>query len=243
MEKVYPPPPFMGKNTRRLFQGVKTHKGYLKRVGAAPSTESNGCMMRCIPLLWTTEGDLEEDVRITNDNDVCVEACLALWKIFRGLRLGEDPLECLTQTASETVHPDVQRAILDGQAHIPRDLGTSKGWVVHPLYVLALVLSEYGPTIKAMRATLVALNSTYRGSDSDTIGAIVLGVLGGVIGRERLLKSAFFLKAYETVVTADSSEGDAPRPAIYQPSGKGLGGPSESFDELVEEFVKVVGSG
>lgn len=239
LKKCYPPPPFMGNNTRRLFQGVRTVKGHLNRAQSRPSTESNGCMMRCIPLLFCPEEDLEADVRITNNNETCIEACLTLRNIFRGLIEGKDTKLLLEEIISERKSP-VTRAISAGVKESNWDLISSKGWVGHPLYVLSLVLTRFGPTVKAMRATLVELNLIHRGCDSDTIGAIVLGVLGGVVGRERLLRSAFFKKAYETVVMADSTKGDLPRPAIYQPSGKGLGSGGVSFDELVEALVEVV---
>lgn len=237
-KRIYPLPPMMGKNTRRLFQGIKTLKSYYRRATEVPSTESNGCMMRCIPLLFFSDQDLEEDVRLTNDNDVCVAACLALKRIFQGLVGGLSVSEALGSATG--LHRLVDQAIEAGQRQTPRDLVSSKGWVVHPIYVLSVALTTKGATVEAMREVLRFLNLTARGCDSDTIGAIVLGVMGGVIGRERLMASPYFAKMFEAVCSVDSVQGELPRPSRYQPSNLGLGSEGEYFDDLVEALVRVI---
>lgn len=45
--------PFLGKNTKNLFKGVKTYRGYIKRYEkfSNPDNQSNGPLMRCYPLV------------------------------------------------------------------------------------------------------------------------------------------------------------------------------------------------
>lgn len=89
---------FMGRNTRALFGGVKTYKGYVKHYQERFSNEkvmedaqSNGCLMRCYPfaIFKCLLGDkvdewIKDDCYATNPSSVsldCVKAyisCLVL---------------------------------------------------------------------------------------------------------------------------------------------------------------------
>jgi len=81
----------MGKNTRSLFYGVTTVKGYDKRFQKfskeTTPPESNGCLMRCSPFALlsedTWEAALVEDVNLTNPCPNAREACIAYVKCLR----------------------------------------------------------------------------------------------------------------------------------------------------------------
>lgn len=70
----------MGKNTRALFKGVTTIKGYQKRwdniFKDTPEdtwTQSNGSLMRCSLLAFCNENDIVEDCRLTNPHKINID--------------------------------------------------------------------------------------------------------------------------------------------------------------------------
>jgi ADP-ribosyl-[dinitrogen reductase] hydrolase len=61
----------LGKNTRALFKGIKTIKGYNNRIVKNNTSQSNGAMMRCSPLaLLSTNDCIIEDCYLTNPNKI-----------------------------------------------------------------------------------------------------------------------------------------------------------------------------
>lgn len=70
----------IGKNTRELFKGIKTIKGFRKRydnkfgktIEINSWTQSNGALMRCFPLIYSIDSDIITDCMITNPSPVCV---------------------------------------------------------------------------------------------------------------------------------------------------------------------------
>jgi len=76
--------PFLGNNTRALFHGIKTYRGYENRWEGAHSvpeeswSQSNGCLMRCSPLAVLQSADwragAELDCRLTNPHPVCIDS-------------------------------------------------------------------------------------------------------------------------------------------------------------------------
>lgn len=77
----------IGKNTRQLFKGIKTKRGYENRYAAINTgNQSNGALMRCAVLSVTRNPALyEADCRITNPNQVCINTNLIYLKLIEGL--------------------------------------------------------------------------------------------------------------------------------------------------------------
>lgn len=93
----------MGRNTRRLFKGIKTIRGFRDRhevrFFASPDRRSpvrpNGALMRCSPLAVlppsTMDVFAETDCWLTNPNRVSVDACLVYLHTLRGILSGDEP--------------------------------------------------------------------------------------------------------------------------------------------------------
>lgn len=171
---------FMGKNTRELMKGVKTVKGYEKRKAKQTvSSQSNGSLMRASPLalLKNWKENTIIDTSLTNDNDVNRESSLIYVSLLRTLLYGYNfECEIKEKSVKKVLESAVKGKILDIS-------GKSKGWVLHGLYATFITYFN---------------NSSYEGSmdyimenfvgniDTDTIMAIVGGVMGASIGFKKM---------------------------------------------------------
>lgn len=127
---------FMGNNTRALFQGVKTIKGYEKRMlnSESANSQSNGCLMRSCPLAlvknWREA--VEIDVYLNNPNQVCLESVGAYIAAMRQLLKGNSKEKALEKALKEVSLSEVQETIHQGQEY--RNITEMKGWVLYALY-------------------------------------------------------------------------------------------------------------
>ena len=236
----------MGKNTRRLFYGVKTVKGYEQRYNKAlqedlNQTQSNGSLMRATPLALLVDlddpdsfKDVIEDIYLSNPNPVNEEAGLiyvtALALALRGVK-EEIILDTITQEA-EGMSPEIKVVIYQVNEGLARDIKTNKGWVVHSLYCSLMSLRYYHLAIEEdnERSFTTAINEIIlMGGDTDTNGAIAGGLLGALVGYQRLLKQGQ-AENIDIIRNIKTEEGDFPRPDIYHP---------KSIDELAERLVKI----
>src|SRR5579871_6228817 len=88
---------FIGRNTRRLFKGIKTIKGYENRFNNLTSDEkrnmqSNGSLMRASPLAISfSEESIREDCYVTNPNETNFYCNIVYLEVLNGLLEIDEP--------------------------------------------------------------------------------------------------------------------------------------------------------
>lgn len=227
--------PMMGKNTRRLFQGVKTIKGYEQRYNKAlqedlEEVQSNGSLMRASPLaIFINLDDLDSfspvvtDTRLTNPNRINEEASLIYTSAIAMALEGETADNILNAIAEskEQYAPEIEEAIDQAMAGTIRNVKENKGWVVHALYAALLGLSYYDTLVKDIQVEAPFSESLNQiiilGGDTDTNGAIAGGLLGAYIGYDTMQKEAVTKQNIEIINATKTEEADFPRPEEYHP--------------------------
>jgi ADP-ribosyl-[dinitrogen reductase] hydrolase len=187
----------LGRNTRRLFHGVKTYRGYLNRWARfedeLKECESNGSLMRASPLVFAIPGDekdensddedAKDDYALTNPNSVNQHATGIYRSVLEFIYSGTDKDEIAIWLAMVAVDSDapesVKEAILDAlKRDAKRDLsGRTKGWVCHCLFA-ALHAFLYHDTMEAAMAWIVTQPNT----DADTNAAVAGALFGAYLG-------------------------------------------------------------
>lgn len=182
--------PFMGKNTRALFKGVKTLRGYCGRYkkegGDDNPSQGNGCLMRCAPLAAIRDRGLaalaaKRDCAVTNPTcPAPVQFYVTvLWRLLAGDPIAEaadvdGDAVFLTQDA--LMVDTVNGALGDGDRDVT---GETKGWVYHALWVAVRALKKLGggESVHEILGWAVRL-----GGDTDTNAAIAGAALGAAVG-------------------------------------------------------------
>ena len=204
----------LGKNTRMLMKGVKTVKGYQKRYDEmdTSTSQSNGTLMRCYPLVllpdWKEASDV--DVNITNPNPVNRECNLIYLGLLQYFIFGEKPiLSCKCAEIRKVI-----QSALDGQI---LDVSVNKGWVVWPIYVSLITLLNTSSFEEGMDYINKHFFGTLKHpSDTDTIMAIAGGLLGARYGISKMEKEK---KTKKNIVLLDKyfeNNKSGERPALSQ---------------------------
>lgn len=211
---------FLGYNTRKLLNGVKTVKGYQARwyaLRAQPPTlwsQSNGCLMRCAPLAVLPEGEWRAaatlDCNLTNFHPVCVNAVTVYLRAARELLEGVSPAEATAKALLEASEYDVLQAVEAGRAQRVRDVTSNKGWVVHALYCAFLALNDRRTALQDKIDHVVRLSG-----DTDTNAAIAGSLLGILHGEEAMLAETRTGANLRTILECDLSFGPLARPERY----------------------------
>ena len=215
----------MGKNTRRLFHGVKTVKGYQQHYDKAmkedlETTQSNGSLMRATPLalLIDPETSVKEDVYLSNPNHINEEAAqIYVMMVALALR-GADEEEIFKKVFEgfENYSPYIQNVLRQIETFETRDLKENKGWVLHALYAALLALKYYEERNDELYT--VSINEVIlRGGDTDTNAAIAGGLLGALIGYEQMSQEPDQKENIDILMNAKTEGGSFPRPTLYHP--------------------------
>lgn len=235
------PPSFQGRNTRKLLVGVKTLKGYESRfkklISSGEVSESNGPLMRHLPFVFLSglsernfNGD--EDVNITNPNDICRDACFiyryTILKIKEGFVTRKEIRSHLVEVFKRKIPG------LRDKLEIKKSFsGKEKGWIWHPIAYLVWCLENFSIRVASLRKIADDLLLNRRGCDSDTVLSIVFGAYGCWLGAEALLADEWFSSCFQKVLSCDSSKGEFPRPDKF--SFKNIYG---SLPELWKSFER-----
>lgn len=176
----------LGRNTRSLFKGVKTVKGYENRYKKTfppgeEVTQSNGSLMRAYPLIFVQDPKL--DTELTNPNPVnilCTEIYVRLLKDAFNNVPKKDTVKWLKNIqGAETVKTAIMEAIEKKDRNIQ---GGGKGWVVHGLYA-AIYGYLHFDNFTDMYSWIIK-----KWGDTDTNAAIAGAVKGVELGYNRLLE-------------------------------------------------------
>lgn len=184
--------PFLGKNTRRLFYGIKTVQGYQNRKYKIDFSlvQSNGSLMRAFPLilLFYLQPDLVfqraiEDTNLTNQNPVNQDATVIYLLMLYSALIGEIGSQALPNILEKCQTEPIRNAIQEAINKKMRMVNEQKGWVAHAIYLAArawLKVEErktYSEIIKWINL---------REGDRDTNSAIAGALIGVVFGENQL---------------------------------------------------------
>lgn len=210
----------MGKNTRRLFQGVKTVQGYQTRyeryLPELQETQSNGSLMRCTPLaIFSSLNPAMEDCLLTNPTNNNLD-CEYLYLIaIRNLYLGKS-LEEILPLLLKSVQTEEVKLLLDSiSKKESRSVKSQKGWVLHAFYCAFYCLinfSDFGSFEKCLNFVISL------GGDTDTNAAIMGGLIGAYLGYSNMGQESSTRYNLEVILKGDTSSSQFPRPSEYFPS-------------------------
>lgn len=226
----------MGKNTRRLLEGVKTVSGYEKRYTKAlgkdlMDIQSNGSLMRASPLAILVQPEntltfnpVSTDSNITNPNPVNEEAShIYIYALNRALAgfSATDIFDELGEGMDEYVSV-IRQVFVEIFHGIPRDVtAIGKGWVVHGLYagLLALHLYDnYSQTEDITQPFSETINQIIlMGGDTDTNAAIAGAMIGAYVGYNAMMEEETTRNNLDIIINTDTSAGDFSRPDVYHP--------------------------
>ncbi len=226
----------IGKNTRDLFKGVTTLRGYENRYAdilKAPLdqwSQSNGSLMRSSPfaLIWDNDVTLT-DCKITNPHPVNQDTNLVYITALRLALLGYPQEKIFTTLQAMPQTPEVASVIQEVLSQTPRDISKQKGWCLHALYC-ALWCLRYFNTLEESFDWVIG---THPGSDTDTNASIAGCLIGAMRGYEALLQEPKTRVNLQTVRTCDSRSGDIHRPVEYSLA---------DFDTLTQSLYDLFGT-
>lgn len=208
----------IGTNTRGLFKGIKTLKGYKARISKilrlplSERSQSNGSLMRCSPLSVLKDDEcIEADCNLSNPHPVTIDCnrvyVNALRDCQRGLSREEIVSLALLRSQTEEVKETLQGALSEGE----RDVREKRGWCLHSLWCAFRAFSRFDSYSEAI-GWVIRL-----GGDTDTNAAITGGLMGAHMGLNAMLSETETSENLKILLAADSSNGDCPRPGCYQP--------------------------
>lgn len=213
----------MGKNTRYLFKGIKTIKGYTNRMAKIQSSQSNGALMRCAPLaLLNTNDAIMEDCYLTNPNKINLECNLIYITALRLALRGTSPEQIYLMIKPLAETPEVQEIFRQIDDKIPRDIAQNKGWCVHSLWCALTVMVSFTDYEEAMQWVI----HEHKGSDTDTNACIAGALLGALLGFQALVTKPITEQNIDILLNMDISQSPTVRPAYYVPN---------DFFELMEQ--------
>lgn len=208
----------MGTNTRNLFKGVKTLRGYRGRFkkhfnteGKKDKAQSNGCLMRCAPLAVLDNDAVRKDCEITNPNEVCVASCQYHTSLIRTLFKGSLNLKRRLENVDKLLNKypilkiPVKQAILKEK----RNVVEHWGWCLHGVYISTYCYLHFNRFDKAMDFIFELKG------DIDTNMCIGGSVMGVNLGLERLKQEEITKENIRIIVSRGGDSGDFPRSEEY----------------------------
>ena len=181
----------LGRNTRSLFKGIKTYKGYTNRMnkqitsGTCETNQSNGAMMRCSPLALLDDTEaIKQDCYITNFNQV-TNTTNQIYIIALKLALqGHEAkfiLSYIYDLIDNYMNPEVKQVIYQVSNQIDRDVKVNKGWCLHALWITLTAIDKFDNYTDAMHWII----HDKRG-DTDTNACIAGALFGAIYGYNKL---------------------------------------------------------
>ncbi len=223
----------IGKNTRALFKGIKTLKGYQNRINKIlllpeeQISQSNGSLMRVSPLSLLKDDDcIINDCNITNPNKVNRDCNLVYVKSLRLALQGYNWKYIFKNAKNIATTEEVQEVLKQVENREFRDITVNKGHVLHAIYCTFIVISSFNDFSKAMEWII----KDNKGCDTDTNAAIAGAMLGAILGFERVKSEPLTNINIEILLNADTKNGPTKREDYYQPF---------DFYELTEQAYKL----
>jgi ADP-ribosyl-[dinitrogen reductase] hydrolase len=233
--------PFMGKNTKVLFYGVKTVQGYRKRYAkqfpdeaSRERNQSNGVLMRGYVLAFVQPDISNLDASLTNPSRVAVEAVEVYTTAIRMALMGASKQEIM-DSASAMITSDVLRTAFDQARNNQfRNVTKDRGWVTHAFYCTFwgfVNFDDYGSAIHAIICLSPKEGETAKIcerpgvptypknqdslGDTDTNAAIAGALLGAYYGIMGMCADPVTAANMQVLIRADPNSGSIPRPDRY----------------------------
>lgn len=220
----------MGRNTRALFQGVKTKKGYESRFNKIcnppeNSSQSNGSLMRCSPiavlgLFYPQEWRYacQADCSLTNPNDtnltvskIYIKALISAFKGKSKEFIYRTSCELARRSRIQELTDRIQLCKKGSPIEIKTRISNqeTKGWCLTALTAALWGLFQFDNYKLAIDA-IIKCNG-----DTDTNAAIAGCLLGAFYG-EDIFKNDITKKNIDVLLKCDTQTGDLKRPIEYQ---------------------------
>jgi ADP-ribosylglycohydrolase len=179
----------LGKNTRRLFKGIKTINGYHNRFKKLEQAEkenmqSNGSLMRCSPLIFADDEHIYTDVYLSNPNNINFYANLLFVHLLRKCIQGTTKTE-LKEYCLKFQGPDILKEIIQKSTEEKDTVditGNKKGWVLSSLYISLRTFWNYETFQEAAEFII----KDHPGSDTDTNCSIAGALFGAYYGYNKI---------------------------------------------------------
>lgn len=209
----------MGKNTRALFKGIKTIKGYKSRIAKtlelleSKRSQSNGSMMRCCPLVLLDNYDyIKLDSDITNPTTISYQCNQIYIYCLRQALLGKSSTKIYkkAKSTSKSMSIEIQDVFRQIERNIERDIAVNKGWCCHALWCAMYVLKNHTSYNAAMKWVI-----NHPGSDTDTNACIAGSLMGALVGLKMMKSNSITNQNISIVLNCDTENGPTPRQTKY----------------------------
>jgi ADP-ribosyl-[dinitrogen reductase] hydrolase len=216
--------PDIGRTTGALFCGYgsveKKRKSYeatynLMYVGSQIQSwsQSNGCLMRCVPLLLCPRNEQRwlDDCHLTNPHPICMEACTFYFKMLYEIIDGTHAPLTIAWSQTPQIRECIEDALSVKSLLEPgrRNVSKMRGWALHGLYFAMVMYYAKPQTFEdAMRFVI----GCHLDSDTDTNACIAGGLLGCMLGHAKMLESRQTKENLALLLSAKSN-----RPFVYHP--------------------------
>jgi len=225
---------FIGKNTRSLFYGIKTLKGYKDRYQRLDLTkmESNGSLMRAFPLLllfyYLPEEEAYQqalnDTNLTNPTTINQDATLIYLTALRLILNNTSVDEALPQLMNIAQTSEIREAIIQADQDLPRNITHNKGWVVHTLYcaIYAWIKADrqhqsFSQIIDQSFSQIID-QIILKGGDTDTNASVSMALVGLIKGENNMYQESITSQNLNIILSADTNQGNFPLDIKYHPA-------------------------
>jgi ADP-ribosylglycohydrolase len=214
--------PFLGRNTRRLFKGITTIRGYnsrkIKHFNSDEdkyNAQANGALMRAYPFAFLTNKNkalkmAKDDCYRTNPNEISACAVVTYVGLLHDILHNDLPLEQNIEKAFQyACSNSTIKNVLEQKNH---DIVKGGGWIVTALWVMFRELKifvEYAETIN---------NIINEKGDCDTNAAITGAVIGAVSGIRKMIHNPITKANINIMVSANTQTCGIPRPVDLYPN-------------------------
>ncbi len=214
----------MGNNTRKLFKGVRTIRGYNGRYKKVFLTEldreksqSNGPMMRCgiLSILKFKSSRvfrhvIQEDCYITNPSGFTYECNYVLLSAIHEALCGMDKEKIMRHALKRANRNKIIKALTKSQNLRYVDVDTkSKGWCLNALYITFYVLMKFDNYKDAMDYIV------NENGDTDTNACIAGYLLGAYYGFNCIMQDPITKTNIKIMLECDTSRATVSRPSKY----------------------------
>ena len=204
---------FMGRNTRKLFKGIKTLRGYknrFKKLTNLESMQSNGAFMRCSPLALLSEKEIKLDCYLTNPSKVALDCNTVYLSAIRKNLNGKNKTskELLNEAIKEAKTKEVKDILkkVEQGEEVDVNVRGKKGWCICALYCAFKMLQF--KTFKEGLDYVIRL-----GGDTDTNSCIGGGLYGSLLGYKQLYKEN--KNNIDILLSCDVNKGDIKKDKKY----------------------------
>jgi ADP-ribosylglycohydrolase len=212
----------MGINTRALFHGIKTVRGYKNRIAKmnVEGTQSNGALMRCsvLAISGNTKAEFLEDCKLTNPGKVALDTNQVYFDVINNLLRKKEPLDDVKAETKEV--DEILDQAIKGE---PRNIKMSKGWCLNALWISLVSILHMGED-ESYGDVIERVIRDYPGSDTDTNAAITGALLGAKFGFEKLMETQ--RENFQKILEAETE-----RPEKYRPA---------QFYKITEDLEKLI---